>query len=94
MPIAMRVKVKLDPLFRSRIGVEGDFPQDLPDGATVVDCLTAIATRWPELEPMLRAPAVPYSLFVNRRIVPRGRADTFALKDGDTLYLFEPLAGG
>lgn len=90
----MRVTVKLDPLFLSRIGVEGAFPLDLPDGATVTDCLAAIAARWPELETMLRAPAVPYSLFVNRRIVPRGRADAFPLKDGDTLYLFEPLAGG
>jgi len=94
MPIAMRVKVKLDPLFRSKIGMEGAFPQELPDGATVSDCLSAIAARWPQLEPMLRAPAVPYSLFINRRIVPRGRADAFPLKDGDTLYLFEPLAGG
>lgn len=43
---------------------------------------------------MLAAPAVPYSLFVNSRIVPRGRAESFTLKDGDTLYLFEPVAGG
>jgi sulfur carrier protein ThiS len=54
----------------------------------------AVAARWPVLEQMLRAPAIPYALLVNSRIVPRGRADAFVLKDGDTLYLFEPLAGG
>ena len=90
----MLVNVKMDPLFRSKIGMEEAFLQELPEGATVAECLAAIAARWPDLEPMLRAPAIPYSLFVNRRIVPRGRADVFALKNEDTLYLFEPLAGG
>jgi sulfur carrier protein ThiS len=90
----MRVSVKLDPLFLSKIGVEGAFVQELPEGATVADCLLAVAARWPVLEQMLRAPAIPYALLVNSRIVPRGRADAFVLKDGDTLYLFEPLAGG
>jgi sulfur carrier protein ThiS len=90
----MRITLKLDPLFRAKIGGEGPITLELPDGATVADGLAALSARWPELEPMLRAPAVPYSLFVNSRIVPRGRAASFALKDGDTLYLFEPVAGG
>lgn len=90
----MRIALKLDPLFRSKIGKEGPLALELPDGATVSDCLAAMAAQWPELEPMLAAPAVPYSLFVNSRIVPRGRAESFTLKDGDTLYLFEPVAGG
>ncbi|MGB9592843.1 MAG: MoaD/ThiS family protein [Anaerolineae bacterium] len=90
----MRITLKLDPLFRSKIDTEGPITLDLPDGATVADCLAAMAARWPDLEPMLAAPAVPYSLFVNSRIVPRGRRGSFPLKDGDTLYLFEPVAGG
>lgn len=90
----MRVTLKLDPLFRSKIDAEGPITLDLPEGATVADGLAAMAARWPDLEPLLAAPAVPYSLFVNSRIVPRGRAASFALKDGDTLYLFEPVAGG
>lgn len=90
----MRVTLKLDPLFRSKIDAQEPIILELPDGATVADCLAAIAARWPDLEPMLAAPAVPYSLFVNSRIVPRRRLESFALKDGDTLYLFEPVAGG
>ncbi len=90
----MRVTLKLDPLFRSKIDTEGPITLELPDGATVSDCLAAMAARWPQLAPLLEAPAVPYSLFVNSRIVPRGRSASFPLKDGDTLYLFEPVAGG
>ncbi len=90
----MRVKVKLDPLFRSRVGADPTLLMELIDGATVVDALAALTARWPRLEPLLEAPHVTHTMFVNSRIVPRGRAEAFALKDGDTLYLLEPVAGG
>ena len=90
----MRVKVKLDPRFRSRIGAEPTIPLELEDGATAADALAALINRWPELQPLLRTPAVTYSVFVNSRIVPRGRAGSSRLKDGDTLHIFEPVVGG
>ncbi len=90
----MRVKVKLDPLFRARVGAESTVALELAEGATVADALAALTARWPELEPLLEASHITHTMFVNSRIVPRGKAGAFALKDGDTLYLLEPVAGG
>ena len=90
----MHVKVRLDPRFRTEIGAETTFPLELSEGATASDALAALVARWPELEPLLKTPAVTYSLFVNSRIVPRGRVESFKLKDGDTLHLLEPVVGG
>lgn len=90
----MRVKVKLDPLFRSRVGAEPTLVMELAGSATVADALDALKARWPELEPLLDAPYVTHTVFVNSRIVPRGAAEAFALNDGDTLYLLQVVAGG
>lgn len=90
----MQVKVKLDPLFRATAGAEPTAFVELSEGATVADALAALITRWPELESVLETPYVTHTTFVNSRIVPRGKAGAFALKDGDTLYLLQPVAGG
>jgi molybdopterin converting factor small subunit len=90
----MQVKVKLDPLFRAKTGGQATLLLELTEGATVADALAGLVEHWPDLEPMLNASSALHTFFLNSHIVPRGRKGTVQMKDGDTLYIFEPVAGG
>jgi len=73
----------------------------MPQGATISDALDELRARYPEFEAGLRGQGlrkpldeVVYSLFVDGRPVSLEKAETTALRDGNRIYLFLPVAGG
>lgn len=73
----------------------------MPEGATVADVVDELRARYPDFEAGLRGKGlrkpldqVLYSLFLNARPVLWEQAASTALRDGDQIYLFLPVAGG
>lgn len=89
----MQIRLKLDPIFRSKADGQSAVLLEVPEGASVADALESLTEKWPEIAPLLETNTF-YTVFVNSRIVPRGRAGDVRLRSGDTLYVFEPVAGG
>ncbi len=89
----MQIRLKLDPIFRSKTGGQSTVVLEVPEDVSVADALEALTEKWPEIAPLLKTNTF-YTLFVNSRIVPRGKAGDVRLRSGHTLYLFEPVAGG
>lgn len=93
----MHISLKFgDPLWRT-VG-QRQLNLDLPDGATVGDALTALASAYPEAGKEMRLGTTEsdfyYSLFVNDRLVIFANRQTSPLKDGDVISVLLPLAGG
>jgi molybdopterin converting factor small subunit len=93
----MDIEVSMgDPLWKSvgrrRINLE------LSDGASVADALAELRNNYPEFEAALEAGAtrlgIPFSFFVNRRLVKDRDLGQHELKEGDTLYILAPIVGG
>ena len=93
----MRVTFKLgEPLWRSvgkrEVAVEAAAP------ATVGDALVALGAAYPQAGEELQGRGgrsdFYYSLFVNDRLVLFAQKDQAQVKDGDTISILLPLAGG
>ena len=72
---------------------------ELDEGATATDALTGLYQACPALAAELlpggkTRNGLPYHFFVNRRIVAEADMASRLLKDGDTLYILSPTAGG
>ena len=96
----MKVPVKMGAPLSQVVG-EARTSLVIPEGATVADLLDALRARYPDFEAGLRGKGLrgtlaqmPYTLFLNTRPVPFDAAAGTALRDGDRVYLFLPVAGG
>lgn len=58
-------------------------PLQCPDGLLLVPLLTELGRLKPGC-----------ALAVNQTIIPRGQWDQFVLHDGDSILLFQAIAGG
>ena len=57
-------------------------PHPLPDGATVLDALAAIAAK------------PPFAVAVNMAFVPSAEHASHLLQDGDRVEIISPVTGG
>ncbi|MGD2039598.1 MAG: MoaD/ThiS family protein [Anaerolineae bacterium] len=96
----MKVSVKLGAPLSQVVG-ESKVVLRVPDDATAEDVLDLLQQRYPEFGEGLKGKGlrepfdqVVYSLFVNARPVSFDDAAKVALRDGDRVYLFLPVAGG
>lgn len=96
----MKVTVKLGGPLSQAVG-QSKATLFMPEKATIADVLAELGARYPDFEAALKGKGlglsldrVPYTLFVNERIVPLERTAAIPLRDGDRIYLFLPVAGG
>lgn len=94
----MKIVVRLgEPLWRAvgsrRLHLSFD-----QDSVSVADVLDHLQASYPAFDKAYQGHSLPqtmpYNLFVNSRIVPRGQEADWLLADGDTLYIFLPAVGG
>jgi molybdopterin converting factor small subunit len=94
----MKVIVKIGGLLRLATG-ELHVELDLPEQASAADALAQLFGAHPGLAAELPAggktlSGLPYHFFVNRRLVGEAQMATRRLRDGDTLHILSPTAGG
>ena len=94
----MRITVKIGDLLWRFAGLR-QVELQLADGASLADALTELATQFPVLAAELRPGGVtrgglPYHFFVNRRLVGEAEDRSRRLKDGDSVHILSPTAGG
>ena len=91
----MRVTVKVGEPFRSAVGSR-KMAWGLPEGATVADLLTSLADRYPGFQHEFyeREIALRYALFLNDHQVRLDEVGETSVSEGDTLFIFLPVAGG
>ena len=99
----MKITFKLgEPLWRAagKREVAGELGPSEREGlaapASVDAALNALAAAYPQMAQELHGAQAEfyYSLFVNDRLVVFAQRDKTLLKEGDTISLFLPLAGG
>lgn len=95
MPSPMRVTVKVGEPLRSALG-ERKVALELPEGATVADLLSSLADRYPGFrhEFYEREIDLPYVLFLNDDQLKLGEVEETPVREGDTLFILLPVAGG
>jgi molybdopterin converting factor small subunit len=96
----MKVAVRIGAPLSQVIG-ESRAVLTMPPGATAADALDELRARYPDFEARLHGKELSapldrevYSLFVNARPVSFEQAPNIALRDGDRIFLFLPVAGG
>jgi sulfur-carrier protein len=96
----MKVTVKMGAPLSQVVG-EAKTSLSMPEGATLADLLDALRARYPDFEAGLQGKGLrgtlaqmPYTLFVNARLVSFEDAASTPLRDGDRISLFLPVAGG
>lgn len=91
----MRVTVKVGEPLRSAVGSR-KVTWELPDDATVADLLSSLAARYPRFrhEFYQREIDLPYVLFLNDDQVKSGEVEKTPVSEGDTFFIFLPVAGG
>lgn len=80
----MQVRILLFAQYRDDVGA-GELCFDLPAGATALDAVTTLRTRWP-------ARSIPDRPVVAVNMNYASLSDV--LRDGDELALLPPVAGG
>ncbi len=93
----MVIEVKMgDPLWQA-VG-QRQIELELTDGTTVADALVHMRVTYPDFGVALEAGGtrlgVPFSFFVNRKLVKDRNLDQHKLKAGDTLHILAPIVGG
>jgi molybdopterin converting factor small subunit len=94
----MRITVKIGDLLW-RIAGERQIDLQLTTDATAADGLAELYQLYPALATELppggtTRGGLPYYYFVNRRLVGERNLAACRLKDGDTLLILSPTAGG
>lgn len=91
----MRVTVKVGEPLRSAVG-ERRVALELPKGATVADLLSSLADRYPGFRHQFyeREIDLPYALFLNDDQIRLDKVEEIPVSEGDTLFIFLPVAGG
>lgn len=91
----MRVTVKVGEPLRSAVGSR-KVALELPEGATVADLLSSLAHRYPGFghEFYQREIDLPYALFLNDDQIKLDEVEKTPVSEGDTLFIFLPVAGG
>jgi molybdopterin converting factor small subunit len=94
----MRVTVKIGELLWHLAG-RRQVELELPADASAADAMAQLAERLPALAVELPPGGVtrsglPYYVFVNRRLVGHTQLRAHRLKDGDSLHVLSPTAGG
>jgi molybdopterin converting factor small subunit len=91
----MRVTVKVGEPLRSAVG-ERRVALELPKGATVADLLSSLADRYPGFRHQFyeREIDLPYALFLNDDQIRLDKVEETPVSEGDTLFIFLPVAGG
>ena len=91
----MRVTVKVGEPLRSAVGSR-KVTLELPEGATVAGLLTSLADRYPGFrhEFYERESDLPYALFLNDDQIRLDQIEKARVSEGDTLFIFLPVAGG
>jgi molybdopterin converting factor small subunit len=91
----MRVTVKLGEPLRSAVGSRR-VALELPEGATVADLLSSLANSYPRFQHEFyeREIDIPYALFLNDHQIKLDETGKPPLSEGDTLFIFLPVAGG
>lgn len=69
---------------------------ELPGGATVADLLSSLARGYPGFrhEFYEREADLPYALFLNNDQIKLDKVGETSVNEGDTLFIFLPVAGG
>ena len=93
----MKVKVKLFALYKEITGTK-EIELDLPAKSTVLDLIKTIAKKYPQLEKHLLLGRDEISdeprIILNGRNIEWLKGSKTELKEGDTIALFPPAAGG
>jgi hypothetical protein len=94
----MIITVKIGDLLW-RLAGERQIDLQLTNDATAADALAELYQSYPALAAELPPGGItrgglPYYYFVNRRLVGKRNLATCQLKDGDTLLILSPTAGG
>lgn len=91
----MRVTVKVGGPLRSAVGSK-KVVVELPEGATVADFLSSLADRYPGFQHQFYEKEIdtPYALFLNDDQIKLDQVEETPLSEGDTLFIFLPVAGG
>jgi len=91
----MIVTVKVGEPLRSAVGSR-KVALELPGGATVADLLSSLANRYSGFrhEFYEREIDLPYALFLNDGQIKLDEAGETPVSEGDTLFIFLPVAGG
>ena len=91
----MRVTVKLGEPLRSAVG-ERKVALELPEGATVADLLSSLADSYPRFQYEFYGREIdfPYALFLNDHQIKLDGVEKTPVSEGDTLFIFLPVAGG
>ena len=91
----MRITVKVGEPLRSAVGSR-KVALELPAGATVADLLSSLADRYPAFrhEFYEREIDLPYALFLNDDQIKLDEVGETPVSEGDTLFIFLPVAGG
>jgi len=87
--------VKVGEPLRSAVGSR-KVALELPKGATVADLLSSLADRYPGFrhEFYEREIDLPYALFLNEGQIKLDEVGEIPVSEGDTLFIFLPVAGG
>ncbi|MGC8879177.1 MAG: MoaD/ThiS family protein [Anaerolineae bacterium] len=94
----MRITVKLGELLQQAVA-QNEIELELDEPATLADALVQLHLCLPGLAQELlpggkTRSGLPYHFFVNRRLVPEAALASHHLRDGDTLHILSPAAGG
>jgi len=91
----MKVTVKVGEPLRSAVGSR-KVTLELPEGATVADLLSSLAHRYPRFRHQFyeRDIDLSYALFLNDDQIKLDEAGETPMNEGDTLFIFLPVAGG
>lgn len=94
----MRITVKLGEMLQQAIA-QSEINLELSEPATLADALEQLYVRFPELARELppggkTRGGLSYHFFVNRRLVSETALSSHRLRDGDTLHILSPAAGG
>lgn len=91
----MRVTVKVGEPLRSAVGSR-KVVLELPESVTVAELLSSLADRYPGFrhEFYEREIDLPYALFLNDDQIKLDGAEKTPVSEGDTLFIFLPVAGG
>jgi molybdopterin converting factor small subunit len=96
----VKIIVKLGPPLSQVVG-ESKAILDMPQRASLGDVLHELRTRYPDFDAGLKGKGlqrpvdrIVYSLFLNANYVSFKEASSVAVRDGDRVFLFLPIAGG
>ena len=93
----MKIKIIMGDPLGEAVG-ESQIRFDLPDGATVTEALAHLCRAYPGFGEALAGggdrQGIPFHFFVNRKLVKDEDLAGRTLKEGDTLHILTPAAGG